>query len=233
MNSRGGNWNLPDAGLSRDAEYWEQRFAAGNTPWELHGPSCVLIESLKGVVGDELDLRGLTILVPGCGTGADAMELASRGASVVAVDWAQYACDQLNSRLAGHDLKDSLGSVRVVHGDFFSVAHEPVDIVVEHTFFCAIDPSRRPEYVSAILRWLKPGGYLVGNFFVLSEQEARELPGLSLTKEGSGPPFATTESELAGLFAQHFTTICLQQAKVAAQGRRPGMEWSGSFRLVE
>lgn len=215
-------------------EYWDGRFLAGDTPWELNAPSVVLREALSVAfpavaAGTQRPLEGVTALSPGCGTGSDALELARQGARVLAVDWSEYACARLRERLADPGAQSGPGSISVLHGDFFAARAEPVDIICEHTFFCAIEPSARREYVSAVQRWLKPGGYLLGNFFVLSEVEARALPALSLTKEGVGPPFATTERELRALFSGSFEVVALYPAEKGQEGRRPGMEWVGVF----
>jgi SAM-dependent methyltransferase len=169
------------------------------------------------------------VLSPGCGTGSDALALAKAGATVLAVDWSSHACARLQSRLSVGELEVGVGGIRVQHGDFFSLPAERVDLVCEHTFFCAIDPEARRNYVSTVYRWLKPGGYLVGNFFVLESEVAKDLPGLSLTKEGVGPPFATTVDELRDLLSGYFTIITLRPANSGEEGRRSGMEWVGVF----
>ncbi len=214
----------------RDANYWEQRFGSGDTPWELCAPSKVLFEALASVYMGEKPLQGVRVLLPGCGTGSDALELAKHGANVLAVDWSTYACSKLRDRLASLPSDGEVGKVTVLRGDFFKVSPRPVDLVCEHTFFCAISPAARPEYVSTVASWLKPGGYLIGNFFVLSDTEARALPDLSLTKEGRGPPFATTVGELHSLFSNHFAIISLRPGSTGEANRRPGMEWVGIFR---
>jgi hypothetical protein len=119
----------------------------------------------------------------------------------------------------------SLGSLELHQGDFFSIQPAQVDLVCEHTFFCAIDPSMRPQYVQAIASWIKPRGFLVGNFFLLDKEEAATLPGLSLTKEGQGPPFACTREALEQLLTPYCKVIAMHPAKHPDQNRRPGMEW--------
>jgi len=215
---------------NRDVNYWDQRFNSGDTPWELNAPSGALFEAVSTIYPDGRALQGVMALSPGCGTGADALELARRGASVTASAWSLHACARLKERIARLSLPSFPGDVQVVHGDFFSSWPYQVELVCEHTFFCAIDPVRRPEYVQAVIRWLRPGGYLIGNFFILPESEISELPGLSLAKSGDGPPFATTESELRGLFHPHFDTVTLRPASKGEPARRTGMEWIGIFR---
>jgi SAM-dependent methyltransferase len=186
------------------------------------------LELLKTQVGFKLE--GSRVLVPGCGRGSDALALVLAGANVVAVDWSEAAVTALSQRY--EELKKSgaaVGQLKVLQGDFFALEPEQVDLVCEHTFFCAIDPSTRTRYVKAVNKWLKPGGYLFGNFFILSEAQAKELPALSMGRDGQGPPFAATEAEVVLLFGHDFVKLILQPAKNPDPKRRPGMEWVGVF----
>ena len=211
-------------------EYWQGRFLSSDTPWELGHPSVVLLEAFDELARRGVEIRDKKVLSPGCGTGSDAIALAERGAHVLAVDWSPSAIAEVQTR--SQRIAEGVGSVEVSSGDFFALEARPVDSISEHTFFCAIDPSARPRYVERIKVWLKPGGYLFGNFFVLSEDDARALPRLSLTSSGDGPPFATTVSELRGLFASGFEELVLRPATRSEPDRRPGMEWIGIFRKL-
>ena len=115
-------------------------------------------------------------------------------------------------------------------GDFFEMDPQPLDLVLEHTFFCALDPSMRTTYAEKIAQWTKPGGFLVGNFFVLSQELVKTLPGLSLTQRGEGPPFASTVKEIEGLLLPNFEEVALRPANNPDPDRRPEMEWVGIFR---
>ena len=211
-------------------EYWQGRFLSSDTPWELGHPSVVVLEAFDELAHRGVEIRDKKVLLPGCGTGSDAIALAERGAHVVAVDWSPSAIAEVRSR--SQRIARGAGRVEVRSGDFFALEAQQVDFISEHTFFCAIDPSARPQYVERMEAWLKPGGYLLGNFFVLSEHDAGSLPGLSLTSTGEGPPFATTVSELRRLFASGFEEISLRPATTSEPDRRPGMEWIGIFRRL-
>lgn len=218
--------NVPPQWLTRD--YWQGRFIANDTPWELGHPSRALLEAFDLLQGQGVSVDGKGVLSPGCGRGSDALALAERGARVVAVDWSPVAVEDIQARY--RRLSHIRGNVEVEAGDFFALKPRPVDIVAEHTFFCAIDPTARERYVERIAEWLVPGGYLVGNFFVLSEEEAVALRGLSLTQSGEGPPFATTVTELERLLAGRFEKVVLRPALRLEPDRRPGMEWIGIFK---
>lgn len=209
------------------AGYWQARFEGLDTPWELGHPSSVLLEAFDQVGGSH-SLVGRTILSPGCGKGSDALELVKRGAKVIAIEWSPAATAEIEKRY--RNISGSVsGSLELISGDLFSVPTQPVDYVAEHTFFCAIDPSDRARYAQKISEWLPHGALLVGNFFVVSPEEARDLPNLSLTQKGEGPPFATTEDELKRCLSPYFSAKVLRPALKPESTRRIGVEWVGIF----
>ena len=208
-------------------QYWQSRFDSGDTPWELGRPSVVLLEAFEVLKSLGAHTNGMTVLSPGCGRGSDALALVEMGARVVGVDWSPTAVVDLRARYAR--LPGPTGSLEVIAGDFFAIPPQRLDCVAEHTFFCAIDPSARPRYVERIVEWIRPGGFLVGNFFVVPGEVAATLPGLSLTQSGEGPPFATTVAELESLFSPYFITKALRPAARQEPDRRLGMEWIGVF----
>jgi hypothetical protein len=64
----------------------------------------------------------------------------------------------------------------------------------EHTFFCAVQPDERSNYVRAVLRWLKPDGqYLAVNQPFVEDDE--------------GPPFPVTRDGLWRHFSPHFELV--------------------------
>jgi methyl halide transferase len=67
------------------------------------------------------------------------------------------------------------------------------DWVFEHTLFCAIDPTRRDDYVRAVLRWLKPGGQFLAVHYMICDRE--------------GPPFGCAQQELMERFSPHFELL--------------------------
>lgn len=217
-----------DTKLWSTKEYWQGRFDSGDTPWELGAPSEALFEACAELESLGVSLAGARALSPGCGSGADALELVARGAAVVGVEWSEQVAQELMRRYESLRTS-SKGGLELRVGDFFSLEPEPVDIVCEHTFMCAIDPSRRAEYAERIAAWVKPGGYLCGNFFVVGDYEVHRFPGLSLTKEGMGPPFGITKDNLLALFKSGFSTCVLRPARNVAVTRRPGLEWVGVF----
>ena len=76
--------------------------------------------------------------------------------------------------------------------------HYPVDLLFEHTCFCAIEPSHRPLYVQAAVRWLVPGGRLIGIFFLDPPERTDGEPG---------PPYRTEMRELRQIFTKFFRIV--------------------------
>jgi len=89
--------------------------------------------------------------------------------------------------------------------------------VVEHTCYCAIDPSTRDRYLTAIEGALKPGGVLLGLFYNHGRQ--------------GGPPFDTTEADVKSRFSS-FDFERFVRAPDSFPGRS-GEEWEAVLRLRE
>ena len=162
--------------------YWENRYQTKDMPWEKGEPSPGLVDFLAA----HPQLPRGTVCVPGCGTGHDAREWAKAGFNTFGFDIAPSAIELSNekTKVAGLTAEFRLG-------DFLN--DKPpfqFDWLFEHTLFCAIDLSERDNYVSAALRWLKPGGqYLAVNYLI---------------PDTDGPPFGTTRDELWQRFSPHF-----------------------------
>jgi SAM-dependent methyltransferase len=165
---------------------WEQRYQTGDTSWEKGEPSPGLVDFLAANPGVE---RG-TVAVPGCGTGHDVRAFADAGFDACGFDIAPSAI-----ALAVEKTKVAGLVARFELADF--LRDEPpqkFDWLFEHTLFCAIQPIERDAYVSAVLRWLKPGGnYLAVNYLVPPDR--------------SGPPFTTTREEQWCRFSPAFDLV--------------------------
>jgi SAM-dependent methyltransferase len=164
---------------------WEARYQSGDMPWEKGAPSPGLVDFLAAHRG----LTGKTVCVPGCGTGHDVREWAKAGFEVFGFDLSPSAIRLSRERTLAAGLH---AEFRLA--DF--LRDEPpflFDWIFEHTLFCAIDPDERELYVSAALRWLKPGGqYLAVNYLI---------------PDRDGPPFGTTREELMERFAPRFELL--------------------------
>ncbi|MBT5764511.1 MAG: thiopurine S-methyltransferase, partial [Nitrospina sp.] len=90
------------------------------------------------------------------------------------------------------------------------------DLVLEQTFFCAISPRQRQDYVLNVSRILKPGGMLVGLFYHTDEQ--------------GGPPYNTTREDIERHFSKNFEIQELDKTSLSAEQRK-GKEWLGVLKV--
>ena len=166
-----------------DADYWEQRWQAQQTGWDIGQASPPLMQYAAGWRED--DPR---ILIPGAGRAYEAIALHQAGFTQVLVcDWAASAFDHLLN-VAPDFPRDHL-----LVGNFFDLPlREEIDLVLEQTFFCALDPALRVKYVQQMHTLLRPGGRLAGVLF------ASPFPF-------EGPPFGGTQTEYENLFRPYFS----------------------------
>ncbi|MEM6884888.1 MAG: methyltransferase [Verrucomicrobiota bacterium] len=181
---------------SQEDGFWEGRYQDGDTPWDKGEAAPPLIEYLS-----RNQITG-SVCVPGCGVGYDVRALAAQGAAVIGFDIAPSALAKATSLPTG-------GDEQYRQIDWFNLPDDfsgHFNYVFEHTCFCAIDPSRRMEYVESCLQALKPGGQLLAIFFMTPDAE-------------EGPPFGTTVEELDSLFSHHFDLIHDEVPTVTYSGR--------------
>ena len=172
-------------------QYWQQRYLNHQTGWDLGGVSPPI-----AAYADQLGHKDLKILLPGAGRGYEAEYLFRNGfEDLTVVDIAPYPLEKLRERLPS-DFPIS----RLVVTDFFKFQEGPFDLVLEHTFFCALPPGLRPRYAEKMASLLKPGGTLAGLLFNFPLAE-------------DGPPFGGSEEEYLRLFEPFFEIRVLEEAR--------------------
>lgn len=166
---------------SLDANYWNNRYQHRQTGWDAGHVSTPLREYI-----DQLTNKHITLLIPGCGNSYEAAHLLQQGFNhITLIDIAPLLTQQLAAKFSTY-LDDGL---TIITGDFFAMEGQ-YDLILEQTFFCALDPSLRKEYVQQMHRLLKPGGKLAGVLF------NRAFEG--------GPPFGGSIEEYKNLFTPLF-----------------------------
>lgn len=137
-----------------DKSYWEQRWQEGATGWDIGAPSTPLAEYV-----DQLTDKQTKILIPGCGSAWEGEYLHRNGfENVYLIDLAPSALEHFLKRVPGFP-EDHL-----ILGDFFQL-QDNFDMILEQTFFCAISPALRRQYVIKAWNLLQPEGKLVGLLF--------------------------------------------------------------------
>lgn len=172
--------------MELDRSFWETRYSEGDTGWDLGAPSTPLKEYLHQLTNKEL-----LILIPGSGRAYEAEYAHNLGfRNVFVIDLTDEPFHDLLARCP------SFPKEHLIVGDFFK--HEgSYDLILEQTFFCAIDPSLRALYVERMHHLLKPGGKLVGVLF-------------DDTLNTDKPPFGGHRASYLPLFQQHFTNVSME-----------------------
>jgi thiopurine S-methyltransferase len=86
---------------------------------------------------------------------------------------------------------------QLIQGDFFKL-DKKYDLILEQTFFCALDPALRPAYAKKMSELLNPNGKLAGVLFDFALSE-------------SGPPFGGSREEYLSYFESHFKIKTLEK----------------------
>ena len=163
-----------------DQIYWEERYAKNETGWNIGYAST----PIKTYI-DQLKDKTQKILIPGAGNSFEAEYLWTLGfKNVYILDIAKQPLDNFKNRVA--DFPEH----QLLHNDFFELEAD-FDVILEQTFFCALDPQLRNLYVEKMHQLLKPNGKLVGLLF-------------NFELVASGPPFGGSLKEYKALFEEKF-----------------------------
>ena len=169
----------------QDAAYWKERYQLDQTGWDLGAPNMGLLQEAVQLI--DQDAR---ILIPGAGRAYEAIWLWEQGYVNT------YVCDWALEAFQGLARQPSLPNAdRLIVADFFGLTAE-FDLILEQTFFCAIDPSMREAYAKKTASLLAEGGYLLGVLF------DRYFPL-------EGPPFGGNREEYQKLFGSFFDLLQL------------------------
>lgn len=184
---------------ARHQSFWESHYQAENAPWDLGGPHPAIEPVLQ-----QLKLQKSRILNLGCGRGHDAHLLARKGHIVTGVDLSPIAIEEAKN------LYPKPAHLNFELDDVFHLK-EPhkVDIVFEHTLYCAIPPEKRKDLIRVWKNVLDDTGYLLGVFFVHPKR--------------FGPPYGSSEWELREMLEPHFRLMYWKRWEVSPP-RRHGTE---------
>ncbi|WP_334055970.1 methyltransferase [Polaribacter sp. P097] len=182
-----------------DEQFWDNKYITNKTGWDLGQVS----PPLKAYF-DQLTNKDLKILIPGGGNSHEAEYLLENDfTNVYVIDISKLALTNLKKRVPGFP------SSNLIHQNFFKL-NQTFDLVIEQTFFCALNPNLREEYVSKMHSVLNDNGKLVGLLFDAKLNEDH-------------PPFGGDKKEYASLFRNLFTIELLEECYNSIQNRK-GME---------
>lgn len=174
--------------MKLNSDYWENRYKTNEISWD----AGTITTPLKEYI-DQIEDKSIKILIPGAGNSYEFEYLLNNGfQNVYVLDFAQSPLDNIKERVSNCN-ENSL-----IKSDFFE-HNETYDLILEQTFFCAIDPSLRGNYVSKMNSLLNTNGKIAGLLF--------QFP---LTQVG--PPFGGSKSEYLALFQNDFEVKTLETA---------------------
>ncbi|MCU0361151.1 MAG: TPMT family class I SAM-dependent methyltransferase [Bacteroidia bacterium] len=170
--------------VALDKNYWDKRYQTSDFGWDL-GEISPPLKQYFNTLSD----KTLKILIPGAGNAYEAEYLFNNGfQNVFVCDFARSALDNLKKRCP--DFPES----QLLESDFFKLNEKGFDLIIEQTFFCAINPALRKNYFEKMYELLQTNGKLVGLLFddVLNADV---------------PPFGGSAAEYTPLFQNLFSAL--------------------------
>lgn len=176
-------------------QFWEKHWKTNNLGWDIGYPSPPIVDYMQNYAN-----KDAAILIPGCGNAYEAEYLLKNGFKDISlIDISPTAVDRLNKKF-----KDT-ENVKIFCADFFAHQRTTYDLIIEQTFFCALNPEKRLNYVNHTADLLKDGGKLIGLLF-----------GVEFPFEG--PPFGGDRADYEKLFK---TRYHLRKLKIAENSIKP------------
>jgi len=163
-----------------DNNYWTNRYVNKQTGWdlgEISPPLKIYIDNIRN--------KNLKILIPGAGNAHEAAYLFKLGfKNTYVLDISEYPLNEFKKR------NPEFPSDQLLVEDFF-LHQSNYDLIIEQTFFCAIPPYLRENYVTKMAELLNSTGKLIGLLF-------------NTAFESEGPPFGGNINEYQNLFSSKF-----------------------------
>jgi len=167
---------------------WEARYQAGTSGWDIGRVSTPLKTYF-----DQLSDQSQKILIPGGGNGYEAAYLFKKKfKNTFLLDIAASPLRNFKSKLP--EFPES----NLICENFFD-HRGSYDLIVEQTFFCAIDPKHRAAYAKKAHQLLKTNGKLVGLLW-------------SVPMNHDHPPFGGNKAEYHQYFDPYFNYLHFEPA---------------------
>ena len=174
--------------LLLNKDFWNDKYVASETGWDVGKLTTPLKEYF-----DQLNNKKVKILIPGCGNAYEGEYLfKNKFSSTFILDYSEQALRNFSNRVPEFSKK------QLLNDDFFDTQGK-YDIIIEQTFFCAIERNRRRDYFFKMHDLLKPNGKLVGLLFDDSLNE-------------NHPPFGGSKDEYKELFDPYFNIKVFETA---------------------
>ncbi|ABS24411.1 class I SAM-dependent methyltransferase [Anaeromyxobacter sp. Fw109-5] len=170
---------------------FESAYLAGSPPWDIGRPQPEIVK-----LADEGEVKG-TVLDVGCGTGENALHLASLGKRVVGVDGSRAAIARAREKAAERGLPVAF---HVADALQLRRLHLRVETVVDCGLFHVFSDEERRPYAESLTEVLSPGGTL--HVLCFSDEEP----------PGPGPR-RVAEYDLRATFRSLFAMVRIRPAR--------------------
>ena len=176
--------------------FWTNKYKTNKIGWDLGEIS----PPLKAYI-DQLEDKDLKILIPGGGNSYEAEYLFNKGfKNVFVIDLAKPALENIKKRVP------SFPNSQLIQGNFFDL-EMMFDLIIEQTFFCALNPDLRQNYAMKINDLLTEKGKLVGLLFDAHLNE-------------NHPPFGGNKEEYISYFKPYFSLNIFTECYNSYHNRR-------------
>lgn len=182
--------------MALSKSFWDEKYDEGELRWDVGYISTPLKEYF-----DSLRDKNKYILIPGAGNAYEAEYLFNKGfINVFILDWSRNAIKSFKNRFP------VFPDENILYENFFE-HHGTYDLIIEQTFFCAIEPHLRQDYAKKIHDLLNRNGKLVGLLF-----------NVELNKDR--PPYGGFKEEYIKYFKDYFDLNVFETAYNSIEPRR-------------
>ncbi len=169
--------------------YWTNRYLEEKTGWDIGYVSTPLKEYF-----DTLLNKDLLILIPGCGNAYEAAYLFEKGfKNVFLLDISEYPLSKF--KIENPDFPEE----NLIHSNFFEHSGK-YDLIIEQTFFCALNPDLREDYCKKMQNLLSDEGKLTGVLF-------------NIPLNSDHPPYGGKGEEYEPLFEKYFEIEIMEKCR--------------------
>lgn len=155
--------------MDKTQQFWQNKWINNNTGWDIGYAAPPICDYFDTLVNNEIK-----ILIPGAGNAYEAEYLHKKGfKNVYVLDISSLPLENLIKRVPDFPKQHLLNE------DFFNHSGK-YDLIIEQTFFIAIEPEMRAEYIKKIDELLIPNGRFAGLLIFDTEPTP------------SGPPYIDT-----------------------------------------
>jgi len=176
-------------------KYWNDRYRSNEIGWDIGYPSPAITKYI-----DKLEDPFTRILIPGCGNAYEGEYIWEAGFdNLFLLDYAEKSKENFLRRVPDFPEEQFLV------GDFFELEGK-FDLIIEQTFFCALNPELRPNYAKKMHELLSPEGKLIGLLF-------------NDPLNTDTPPFGGNALEYLGYFNPYFSKVKMTPCKNSIQPR--------------